>query len=93
MQTLPFSEVRAQLADALRGVEAGEPVVISRRGQAAGVLMSFAQYQQLGGGTGFADQLARWRLEYAPDADMGVASEADPFEGVRQADAGRDFAW
>lgn len=92
MQSIPFSEARAQLADVLRGVEAGDaPLVISRRGQASGVLMSFAQYQQLSGeGLGFSDRLDGWRAKYlAPD----VADDANPFDGVRQPDDVRDFTW
>jgi prevent-host-death family protein len=93
METLPFSEARAHLADALRRVESGhEPVLISRRGQGAGVLMSFEQYQGLNDkADGFTQCLERWRATYLPlavDADG-----ADPFSDVRQADAARDFSW
>lgn len=93
MQTIPFSEARAQLADVLRGVEAGDaPMVISRRGQASGVLMSFAQYQQLSGeGQGFADRLEGWRAKYLA-SDM-PGDDVNPFDGVRQSDDARDFAW
>ena len=98
MRTIPFSEARAQLADVLRGVEAGDsPMVISRRGQASGVLMSFAQYQQLSGeGQGFGDRLDGWRAKYlALDLPGGDTTpvDADPFDGVRQPDDARDFAW
>jgi prevent-host-death family protein len=93
MQVLPFSQARAQLANALRSVEAGnEPFSISRRGQVAGVLMSFEQYQRLSGAaTGFAEKLQHWRAEQltAP-ADM---PEDDPFAQLRQTDSGREFAW
>ena len=48
MQTIPFNELRAHLAQVLDAVEAGqEPVVISRRGKAAAVLVSCAQYERL----------------------------------------------
>ena len=104
MQTLPFSEARAQLAEVLRGIEAGEaPVLISRRGHASGVLMSVARYQQLSGAGGsVVDCLQNWRanhlaqtLESAEPAGPGeaAAGQADPFEGVRQADVPRPFAW
>lgn len=92
MQTLPFSEARAQFAEALRSVEAGnEPVLISRRGQAAGVLMSVEQYRELGGDHGFIASLQRWRDEYL--ADVVDADAADPFDGLRQTESGRDFKW
>lgn len=99
MQTLAFSEVRAQLADALRSVEAGdEPVLISRHGQAAGVLMSFQQYQHLSGaGLGFAAQLQRWRGTYlaqvAGEGEGEASAHFNPFDGVRQTDEARKFAW
>jgi len=93
MQTIPFSEARAQLADVLRGVESGdEPLMISRRGQASGVLMSVAQYQQLSGESqGFADRLQAWRSNWL-EAAMAT-DDTDPFAEIRQTDAGRDFRW
>jgi len=61
MHSLPFTEARAHLADTLREVEAtGTPVLISRRGQTAGVLMSWAQYRRLQSGTaGFSARLTQ----------------------------------
>lgn len=93
MRTLPFSEARAHLADALRDVEAGNaPFSISRRGQVAGVLMSFEQYQRMSGGaTGFAEKLKLWRTEQLT-APNGMP-EDDPFADLRQTDSAREFAW
>jgi len=93
MQVLPFSEARAQLAQALRRVEAGDqPFSISRRGQVAGVLMSFEQYQRLSGKpTGFAEKLQAWRTHYLTPDQAGLVE--DPFAGVRQLDAAREFSW
>ena len=91
MQTLPIAEARAQFADVIRSVEAGhEPVLISRRGQVAGVLMSYEQYRQLdAGGASLADRIQRWRAQY-----LDVAEGADdPFDHLRQTEPGRDFAW
>lgn len=95
MQTLPFSEARAQLAHALRSVEVGDEdaVLISRRGQAAGVLISVAQYQQFAGkNNGFMARLQQWRngnLAQSPQQ----TDEADPFDNLRQNASTRDFAW
>ncbi|MBE0475160.1 type II toxin-antitoxin system Phd/YefM family antitoxin [Rhodoferax sp.] len=93
MQTLPFSEARAQLANALRSVEAGnEPFSISRRGQVAGVLMSFEQYQRMSGAaTGFAEKLKQWRTEQL--TTPGGIPEDDPFSHLRQMDNAREFSW
>jgi len=93
MQTLPFAEARAQLAEALRSVEAGdEPVLISRRGRAAGVLMSCRQYHQLTGEPGgFVERIGRWRAEHLAQAQGSGAD--DPFAGVRQTEPARDFSW
>lgn len=91
MQTIPFSEARAHLAEALRGVEvAQEPLMISRRGQAAGVLMSWSYYRQLiGSSSGFSARLAEWRKECGGGED----DEGNPFEQLRQSDGGREFSW
>lgn len=92
MQTLPFSEARAQLAQALRSVEAGnEPFSISRRGQVAGVLMSFEQYQRLSSQATFADKLHDWRAQYLLAGN--AAPDDDPFANLRQRDAAREFSW
>ena len=46
--TIPFTDLRAHLAETLRALEqAAEPVFISRRGEPAAVLMSLAQYRRL----------------------------------------------
>ncbi|WP_454739710.1 type II toxin-antitoxin system Phd/YefM family antitoxin [Cupriavidus necator] len=89
MQSIPFSEARAHLADALRGVEvAQEPLMISRRGQAAGVLMSWSQYRQLvGSSSGFSARLTEWRQRYVTE------DESDAFAQLRQPDGGREFSW
>lgn len=93
MQTLSFAQARAQLAEVLRSVEAGQPpVVISRRGQAAGVLMSSEQFRQFNTqATGFAGRMNRWREQSLAAACSGDGS--DPFADVRQREAGRDFTW
>jgi hypothetical protein len=63
--------------------------MISRRGQVAGVLMSWSQYRQLvGGSSGFSARLAEWRKSYVVEENQG-----DPFEQLRQPDAGRGFSW
>ena len=92
MQIIPFSEARAQLANALRSVEAGhEPFSISRRGQVAGVLMSYEQYQRMGGAaTGFAEKLKQWRTEQL--TTPGGTLEDDPFANLRQTDTAREFS-
>lgn len=82
MQTIPFNELRAHLAQVLDAVEAGqEPVVISRRGKAAAVLVSCAQYERLDR-PGFDLTLAidAWRAAHRPDAQGG---SDDPWAAVR----------
>ncbi|RZS57134.1 type II toxin-antitoxin system Phd/YefM family antitoxin [Sphaerotilus mobilis] len=95
MDSIPYSEVRARLAETLKQLEVrDEPIFISRRGQPAGVLMSVAQYQRLQGGpSGFGEALLAWRArhaeELATEADDG--SWEDPFADVRdrRIDGGR----
>jgi prevent-host-death family protein len=96
MHTLPFTEARAHLADTLREVEATDtPVLISRRGQTAGVLMSWAQYRRLQTGTaGFSARLTQWRAEcLAPEAGTGLEEEPDPFADLRDPGPGRVVDW
>jgi prevent-host-death family protein len=94
MQTIPFSEARAHLAEALRKMElAQEPVLISRRGQAAGVLMPVAQYRRLSGSSlgaapGFSARLAQWRSAHAEE----LAAEG-AFQAERDPTPGREFSW
>jgi prevent-host-death family protein len=90
MQTMPFSSARAHFAEVLLGVEnAQEPVLISRRGKAAGVIMSLAQYQALAGAPqSFAHRLAQWRVDYANEIN-----DVDPFSQIREQSEGRAFSW
>jgi prevent-host-death family protein len=96
MQTIPFSEVRARLADTLRVLaHSDDPVFISRRGEPAAVLLSVAQYQRLTH-TPVQDPwsaLQAWRSQYA--IDSAPADDPDPFADVRDRslDGGRDVAW
>jgi len=87
MQTIPFTDVRAHLADTLRDLEgSNEPVFISRRGQPAAVLMSMAQYERLTGPEeGFGAALRRWRAEHADELAAAV-DEPDPFANLRDPD-------
>ena len=92
METLPYSEVRAHLAETLKRLEAREePVYISRRGELAGVLLSVAQYHRLAQQADSpAERLAAWRAEHA-----GSLTEADddPWADVRDRRPPRPFEW
>ena len=70
MQTIPLNELRAHLAQTLHKVEASqEPIVISRRGKAAAVLMSYAQYEQFGKPPfDLAAAIDEWRATHGPDS-------------------------
>lgn len=84
MDSIPYSEIRAHLAETLKKLEVREePIVISRRGEPAGVLMSVAQYQRL---QSKADgPLARWLAWRERHADYLASAEAeeDPFANIR----------
>jgi prevent-host-death family protein len=93
MDSIPYSEVRAHLAETLKKLEVREePIYISRRGEPAGVLMSVAQYQRLTGGAGnnFWEALCAWRERSAAFLASPEADE-DPFAGIRDrsTDGGR----
>ncbi len=89
MQSIPFSEARAHLAETLRLVEnSNDPLLISRRGQDVGVLMSLEQYQQLAQSpSSFSARLKQWRTTYAQ------INHDDPFSDVRDSSSGREFSW
>ena len=92
MQTIAFNQLRAHLAATLRDIEVRqEPVVISRRGKATAVLMSYAQYEQLGKRPfSLAAALDGWRAEHGPADDE---PDDDPFANVRDLSPGRSFDW
>ncbi|KAF1048973.1 type II toxin-antitoxin system Phd/YefM family antitoxin [Xylophilus sp.] len=94
MQTIPFSEARAHLADTLRRVEQlDEPAFISRRGEPVAVVMSIAQFERLRSvPAGGASRLEAWRAIHA-DALAEGGDDADWLDGVRDTDPGRDFRW
>ena len=91
MQSIPFSQARAHLAETLDKLETvDEPVMISRRGQATGVLMSLQQFRQLSApAASFTARLNQWRSEHLAE----LQDEPTPFDAVRARSAGRDFAW
>jgi prevent-host-death family protein len=99
MNSIPYSEVRAQLAETLKRLALrDEAIYISRRGQPAGVLMSVAQYERLQGGIGdFGKALLAWRQGYESELKAEAADDwPDPFADVRDRspDGGRPpFAW
>lgn len=101
MDSIPYSEVRANLAETLKQLAVrDEPVYISRRGEPAGVLMSVAQYRRLQGAPAdFATAYRAWRKEYERDlAASGELDEdgVDPFANIRDPspDGGRPpFEW
>ena len=93
--TIPFTDLRARLAETLRALEqASEPVFISRRGEPAAVLMSGAQYRRLTGqAQGPLARLAAWRARHAAQGDGEVADDADVWAEVRDRSPGRAVTW
>jgi len=94
MNSIPYSDLRAHLAETLKQLEVREePLFISRRGEHAAVLMSVAQFERLQRGQGgFGQALLAWRERHAAEL-AAEADEAwqDPFADVRDrsADGGR----
>lgn len=97
MDSIPYSEVRAHLAETLKKLEVREePVYISRRGEPAGVLMSVAQYQRLKGGhTDFYSSLMAWRERYGTELaeEERNGTYVDPFADVRDRRPPRPVTW
>ena len=85
MDSIPYSDVRAHLANTLKQLQArDEPVYISRRGAPAAVLMSVAQYQRLTAApeNNLWSALCAWRERNADYLNSPEAEE-DPFANVR----------
>ena len=82
MQTIPFTELRYRLAETIRTVEATqEPLILSRRGKAKAVLMSYAQYQRLTAPTfDLGAAIAAWRADFGPRPED---PDDDPYLHVR----------
>lgn len=99
MDSIPYSELRAHLAETLKKLEVrDEPVVISRRGEPAAVLMSVAQYERLQGAPkDFGSAWLAWRERHAAEmAQKGEEDWPDPFADVRdqRPDGGKPpFDW
>lgn len=94
MVSIPYSEVRAHLAETLKQLELQEDsVYISRRGEPAGVLMSVAQYERLvNQSEGPAGRLAAWRAKYTQERHAGK-DEPDPWADVRNRLPTRPVTW
>lgn len=97
MQSIPFSQARAHLADTLSRVAlSSEPTLISRRGHAAAVLMSMPQFERLSGpAKGFADRLKAWRATSLAEIveSTNATDTTDPWAQVRDASPGREVTW
>ena len=92
MQTIPFTELRDHLAETMRTVETTqEPLILSRRGKAKAVLMSYAQYQQLTAAPfDLGAAIAEWRAEFGPRPED---AQDDPYARVRDPSPERPFEW
>ena len=92
MDSIPYSEMRAHLAETIKRLEVrDEAVYISRRGQPAAVLMSVAEYRRLTGGENSVGRaLSAWRARQA-DYLASPEAEEDPFANLRDrsVDGGR----
>jgi prevent-host-death family protein len=97
MDSIPYSELRAHLAETLKKLEVrDEPVFISRRGEPAAVLMSVAQYVRLRGGPkDFYASMMAWRERYAAELEEEAREGpyVDPFADVRDRSPARPVTW
>lgn len=94
MDSIPYSEVRAHLAETLKQLEVREePVYISRRGKPAGVLMSVAQFERLQTQSdGPVARWLEWRNKHAQDLE-NWKDEVDPWVDVRDRTPPRAVTW
>ena len=94
MDSIPYSHMRAHLAETLDRLEVREePVFISRRGEPAAVLMSVTQYARLlDQADGPAARLAAWRARTTRDL-QAAQDEPDPWADVRERTPPRPAPW
>ena len=99
MDNIPFSDLRANLAETLSSLDARtEPLFIARRGRPTAVLMSVPQYEALvnkkSADDGPAARLAAWRAEYATELQaLNDEADGDPFANVRDKSPDRPVTW
>jgi prevent-host-death family protein len=90
-----IAEARGRLPGLVHEVEAGEPVVLTRRGRRVAVLVSAEEYDRLTGRAprhNFGEALRRFRERM--DLEQ-LWEEGNPWEDVRDrsTDGGRRFDW
>ena len=99
MDNIPFSDLRAHLAETLSSLDARtEPLFIARRGRPTAVLMSVPQYEALVNkrpDDGPAARLAAWRAEHIPLLAKLEAEgdNIDPFANLRDKSPDRPVTW
>lgn len=90
MNNIPFSQVRANLAQLIQQSKQGQPIFISQRGQTSAVLLSFNDYQKLGNQPQSLMQAwSAWHQQHIQD----LQNETDDFQPERSQELGRDFSW
>ena len=86
-----IADARNNLPQVIREAEAGEPIELTRRGEAVAVLLGLRQYEQLVAGTRRFSEA--WE-EFTRNVDLAELN-LDPdaiFAGTRDDDPGRDAA-
>lgn len=87
-RTYTVAEARSNLPNLLHAVEHGEQVEITRRGTPVAVVLSVADYHQLGRtASGFWNDFLAWRAGTDP-ADLDLPE--DYFPTLRDRSPGRD---
>jgi prevent-host-death family protein len=99
MDHIPFSDLRAKLAETLSNLdERTEPLFIARRGRRTAVLLSVSQYEALVNkkyvDDGPAARLEAWRAEYASELQaLNDEAGGEPFADVRDKSPDRPVTW
>ena len=90
MNNIPFSQVRANLAQLIQQSKQGQPIFISQRGQTSAVFLSFNDYQKLGHQPQSLMQAwSAWHQQHIHD----LQNETDDFQPERSQEQGRNFSW
>jgi prevent-host-death family protein len=86
----PIVEAKDQLPRLIREAEAGNPVMVTRHGKPAAVLLSAVRYEQLTAHQkDFLGAVQEFKAQYRVAEDLGDVF-GDVFGDVRDASIGRD---
>jgi prevent-host-death family protein len=93
---LALYDVKNRLTDIVHQVEDGEPIEITRHGKPVAALVGIAQFREMERSrscfsTAYAHYRRDWEDSFAAEIVEDGGIYADPFNGIRAGDQGREI--